>query len=613
MKNLIGFTKKTVWIVSILFLFVQLFTSSIHASDPISTSSTFSHTIKESGYVETSVSFTVSSTERTVLTYYTITIPQSNIDPEIYSITENRKLEATKYNRTNSTDLLIDFENAVVTQDSDYKIRISYTYPYTDRNVLELVSKILDTDTKQVSITYPKDFGEYRWISDQIEDLKQSDNNYILKIAQPDSNSVRIIFNQGIVYEFNISKSFNNPTDSIIQNEILLPPDTQFQKIVIEQSDPLATQSIRDNNGNYILIYTIAPQEQIDVKIKGYILMDYHSNYESTLSAKLDNTNMYWSLEQKQIEDIEAYLDSKGDKDNISTKKKLEYIYKYVIEKLTPTTSSTSISGGIRRGCIDVLNNPEDSSAEDYADVLHTILSYYDIPSIYTIGYISDISSYQEDGMFHYWIQAYDSEKWIVLDPYLEDYSKVSLFDREQLDHISILQRKYDPLSPNLPYYSDSDISFKYVRDTTVIYEPSSNISISLEPYSILNKYVYGSINIENNGNTILTGAEFKDGVPDINNYIDKTTYASNQILLPHISRDINFHIPYKDLNEDIIFSSVDIKNGSLSVQSELVSTEYSILDSTGYNIVTKIISAVIFLLFLFIVYLFIDKVIYKQ
>lgn len=613
MKDINGYLRKTIWIFSIIFSLCSLFPSKIFAQTSLSTDAVFSHNIKENSVIETTLTFTISSTDRTVLTYYTITIPQENVEPTIYSTNKKKPLEATVYNRTNSTDILIDFENSVIDSENPIKISLTYTQNYSDGNIINLTSKVADTITSKVSITYPKTWQETSWISDQIEDIKKTENSYILTISNPDSNSIKLIFGKNIIYKFDISKSLNNPTNINNQYEIILPPDTQFQKIIIEDVSIQPTQSIIDNNGNYILIFTLDAQTQKDVKISGYIIMENHEYYSKEISTHYDSSDIYWGLETKQIEKVKEYLEKKGVSETSDNSVLSRYLYDYVIETLKPSTSATTLSGGVRRGAIDILKSPNESTPEDYTDLLRALLTYYEIPTIYTIGYVSDISSYQENGMFHYWLQSYFNDKWNILDPYLEDFSKVSLFNREQLDHITILNRVHDSISPILTYYSDNDISFEYLIDSEVVYNPQSNISISLEPYSILNKYIYGKISVENTGNTIFTGIQLTESQPDLNKYIDNVTNSTNNILLPHMKKDIDLHIPFNSLTEEMIFSTVQIKNGTKSIDSELISTEYSISEHTGYEIITKVISILLFVIIFSIIYIVVNKFVYKK
>jgi hypothetical protein len=612
-KDIIGFLKKAIWISNILLFVLFLFPKTVLAQDSLSTSAVFSHAIKTNGKIETTATFTVSSPTRTVLTYYTITIPQVNIDPEIFSVDRNRELEATVYKRNDSTDLLIDFENSVIEANGSTKITISYVHEYEDYKALQLISKIADTPTTQVSISYPKEWGDISWISDQIEDIKISDTQYIVKVNEPDSESINIIFGQDIIYNFTISRAINNSTENSNQYEIILPQDNQFQKIVITDISTQPTEAFLDSSNNYILIFTLEPETQIDLKISGYILMEYHEYYPDTLTSTYNSKDIYWNLEERQLDRVQRFLDEKGVTKESGNDIVVKYLYQYVIENLNPSSSATTLSGGVRRGATEVLKTTEESTPEDYADVLQTLLTYYEIPSIFTVGYVSEISSYQDSGMFHYWVQAYDGSKWLVLDPYLEDYSNVSLFDREQLDHITILTRIDDSISPILTYYSDNDIKFEYDSYSEIAYSPESNTSISLEPYTILNKYLYGRINIENTGNTIFTSVELEDSVPDINKYIDSITNSSNRILLPHMQRNINFHIPFNEMEEEIIRTTIHIKNGTNFVDSKLLSTEYTISQRTGYEVMIKIISIFLFLITFSIIYLFIDKMIYKK
>jgi hypothetical protein len=605
--------KRTVLTFSILFSFLLLFPFKTFAQTSISTDAVFSHTIKEDQTIETVLTFTISSSERTVLTYYTITIPQTDIDPDTYSITRDKSLEATVYNRTNSTDILIDLENSVIDKDGSTKISLSYTQEYDDKNIINLISKVADTPTSKVSITYPNSWGETSWISDQIENIKKSDNNYILTVSKPDSDSVKLIFGENIIYSFQISKALNNPTESSNQYEVVLPPDTQFQKIVIEDINIQPTQALIDNNNNYVLIFTLEPKSQVDLKISGDVIMGKHNYYRDDITTNYNQSDLYWSLNSNQIEDIEEYLNEQGVEDDTEISTKIKYIYRYVVETLEPTASDTTLSGGVRKGAQEVLKSPSESSPEDYSDVLRALLAYYEIPAIYSIGYVSDISSYQENGMFHYWIQAFNDQDWMILDPYLEDFSNVSLFDREQLDHITILNRIHDSISPVLTYYSDNDISFVYTKDGNVTYNPQSNVSMSLEPYSILNKYLYGNINVENTGNTVFTNIELVDSQPNLTKYLDTVTTTSNTILLPHMTTDLNFHIPFNDLEDNMIFTTVNLKNGIETIDSQLVSTQYSISERTGYEVVIKIVSILLFLITFSILYIVINKFVYKK
>ncbi|KUK76396.1 MAG: transmembrane(s)protein [candidate division WS6 bacterium 34_10] len=559
---MIGFLKKAIWISSIFLFVLFLFPNSISAQESLSTSAIFSHNIKTSGKIETTATFTVNSPTRTVLTYYTITIPQVNIDPEIFSVDRNRKLEATVYKRNNSTDLLIDFENTVIEANGSTKITISYAHEYDDYKALQLISKIADTPTTQVSISYPKEWGDISWISDQIEDIKMIDTKYIVKVNEPDSDSINIIFGQDIAYNFTISRAINNSTENSNQYEIILPQDNQFQKIVLTDISTRPTEAFLDSSNNYVLIFTLEPETQIDLKITGNILMEYHEYYSDTLTSRYNNKDIYWSLEERQLDRVQRFLDEKGVTKESGNDIVVKYLYQYVIENLNPSSSATTLSGGVRRGATEVLKTTEESTPEDYADVLQTLLT---------------------------------------------------LYDREQLDHITILTRTNDSISPILPYYSDNDIRFEYDSNSEIVYSPESNTSISLEPYSILNKYLYGRINIENTGNTIFTSIELEDSVPNINKYIDSITSSSNRILLPHMQRSINFHIPFNEMTDEIIRTTIHVKNGTDSVDSKLLSTEYTLSQRTGYEVVIKIISILLFIITFSIIYLFIDRIVYKK
>lgn len=610
---MIGYLRKIAWIFSILFFLFLISSQHSLAQESLSTTSQFAHNIKDNSTIETTITLTITGQPQTVLTYFNITIPQQNLDPEIYSITKNKKLEATISSRKDSTDLLINMDNSVIPNEGKISITLSYTQRYNDKSSISLMSKVSDTPVSEVTIYYPQKWGETSWVSDLFEDIQKEGSNYKLIIPKPNANVIKLIFGEEIIYNFQISKSLNNPTDDANQYEVIIPQDTQFQKIIIDSINIQPTQAITDNSNNYILIFNLDPNSQVDLKISGYMIMDKHEFYGPNFSSEYNQEDIYWNLEPKQIKSVEEFLADNNIDEQSSPDVILEYLYRYVIDTLKPAVERTSLAGGVRRGAMGVLKSPSESTPEDYADLLKTLLSLYEIPCIYSIGYVSDISNYQDDGMFHYWLQVHDGTDWKILDPYLEDFSKVSLFNRDQPDHITILNRTDDSISPVLTYYSDNDIIFEFINDSDVFYNPECNVSVSLEPYSILNKYTYGKINLENVGNTVFTGFDFTNSQPDISKYIDSVTNSKNTILLPHMRTDINFHIPFNDLDEDVIYSTVDIKNGEKSVASELISTEYSISVRTGYEVSIKIISFIIFLLSFGLIYILIEKFVYKK
>jgi len=74
------------------------------------------------------------------------------------------------------------------------------------------------------------------------------------------------------------------------------------------------------------------PRSQLDIKISGYILMGVHPFYDNDINTKYNSTDIYWSLENRQIEKMQEYLNEKGVKQDSSDEIIVQYVYKYIIE-----------------------------------------------------------------------------------------------------------------------------------------------------------------------------------------------------------------------------------------------------------------------------------------
>jgi len=95
MRNLHGFFHKTLFLFSILFFNFVFFQSinNVSAQEQLSVSSTFHHNW-DGERLDTTIYLTLfTESSSTVVTYYTVTIPDIGINPEVFSINRDKVLE----------------------------------------------------------------------------------------------------------------------------------------------------------------------------------------------------------------------------------------------------------------------------------------------------------------------------------------------------------------------------------------------------------------------------------------------------------------------------------------------------------------------------------------
>lgn len=607
MKNLNGFLKKILLILVLTstFLFLKpLLKTNSQSSFDVNTE--INHSINGQEITTTIYySITTPDTPR-VITYYTTTIPQEDIKPSVFLSQESIKIEPTYHSRSGATDLVIDLKNAVVSKDSPITLKLVYINNLS-KDSLSLLSKIKDTTTTRMSISYPKVLGEISWSSTPVTKVTSQGDRYEVEIDNPQADKTNISLGQSVMYKFTISRNLVNSSDQMYKSEIVLPPNNSFQRILIEEYTPKPNNSYKDSNGNYILQYVLAPQSNLPINITGYISMERNSHSKQTyLSTEREE---YWKISDT-IEDsrFKKYLQKNGliqdsNFEDISSlddnKKELFYklVHSYILERLTPNTLTLgSLTGGIRVGADTTLTTAINSTAEDYSDATIAIFRKFGVPARFVVGYITEISDYNPGGMYHNWVEYFDSTKqeWEILDSFLEDYSSISLLKRELPDHVVLIYRNTNPNTPKLPFFGENDLLIKASSDDKKI-EYKIESTIHLDTFNVADSHLKGHINIKNIGNSIIDSFEISKSNPAIEKYLDLVENSGKKILLPQEEMNIHFNIPSKEI-DSTIFSVIKGFSDTSSTSDTYIETNLDIVSTDArLKLLAQLISILLY------------------
>lgn len=626
MRNLNGYLKKILLLSSLSFVLLSLSSKFVNAENLFTVNTDITHTIADST-IDTEIIATISTDTTRVLSYYTATITQENLSVECYNANTNVKLDCSSYKRTGATDIIIDFNNAVITAKSPYKLKLVYQTSTQATDTYNIVSAIQDATTTSITVVYANLKGQPLWTSDTIQSIKSIGSNYQITIDKPIYSTLTLLFGNQISYKFTISKTFtNSESDNNETFEIITPPDTSSQTIVWDNINPLPNVAEQDDDGNYIFKYILPAGQTLDCSVEGHILM--HSSITAeTPSSYLTTASGYWdSTSKTEFTRINTYLAAKGltlpegfsDITSVDTNVKelvYKYLYQYVVERLNPQKSlATGIITDSRVGFDNLVSNPNNLTPADYSDFLVTILRKYNIPARQVIGFVSNVSGYTSDGFYNYWVEAYDytQKKWITLDPFLEDYSSKSLYNSPFFDHIVILYRGKSPVSPKLTFYNDSD--FKVVSSSqdeiTASFAPSAQLVF--ENADITSKYIKMLVNISNTGNVAISGYSISQSrVENLQKYIDPINNINSQIILPKENGTIQFNIQNNGVLSNTFVNIKFLNNG---YSKELLLESNPTLNIPLYiQVLTKVISVLAFAGLVYLIYFSINKAIIKH
>lgn len=619
MRNLIGCLKKTLLATSLFFLLFPLSNLKVSAQEnPFHVSSSFIHNINGTN-VSTELTIYLATEATRVLSLYTTSIQAKNIKANCFTSNGN-SIKCESYNRTSTTDVQMDLKNTVISPGSPLTIKITYSFELENEISYSLPSKVLDAKTDEIKIIYPNEKGDFAWPSENISSKEQRNGKREVVFKNPAKDIVAIFFDSKLQYSFRINRQLTNSSPKEYQTfELVVPLDDTSQVVIWEDISPLPNSSIQDEDGNYIFRYILKPGESTSVQITGIILKEASNQVQSNEQAFLTHTGGYWEVDDtSEIKRIASFMKDKGldinplltSVESLNTSQRElfhKFLYQYIIYRLDfPDNVQLGIENALRVGANNIQKNALESTQIDYADFYIALLRHYSIPSRMVLGYISNVTGGTSDGFYHYWVEYFDKdkEKWVQVDPFLDEYFGYSIYGVNLNDHIAILKRGKSPLAPTLTFYSPTDFILNIDSSGSVKKDMSVNSSLNFDTYDITKQYAKAYITTSNTGNIIISEIDFPhSNIGNVKTHLDSVNNNSSLILLPKQTNTIQINIPTKDMFFNTVSISSRFKNNSGLNVDLTISDEIPQNIPLYVRVLSKILSLASFAMLLLLIY----------
>src|SRR3989304_6704598 len=177
------------------------------------------------------------------------------------------------------------------------------------------------------------------------------------------SSGISMSFGQNQVFEFTLNYFLENSNLTSATGEITLPPDNNYQKIVLSKIEPEPENIVVDEDGNFIAKYRLNPKKQIHIEAKGYVevFSKPFRNIDSKLTddekEKYLQPQSYWETDSAQI------------KEKAQDLKTPEEIYKFVVDYLKYSDSRLNLAKTDRLGALAVMNDPKNAVCMEFTDL----------------------------------------------------------------------------------------------------------------------------------------------------------------------------------------------------------------------------------------------------
>lgn len=419
--------------------------------------------------------------------------------------------------------ITLTFNRNVVGLNNKLNFKISFDTPEVARNNINTwdinipgIASENDFSSFNVTVNYPETLGKPTFIKPKTagNNVGASNNQLVFNKGNLGDSGISIAFGNYQIYKFSLIYHLENKNLFSISTEIALPPDTNYQKILIDNINPGPVNVTIDKDGNWLAKYILSSNKSIDVNVlgKAKVFLTPKEEYLDPLLAKeYVKQNEYWDSDDLKIK-------------SLASKLKTPYaIYQYVFKTLAYDFSRVELNSP-RLGALNALKNPNSAVCLEFTDLFIAIARAAGIPAREINGYAYTSNRFQRPLSFvkdilHAWPEYYDFDKktWVMIDPtWANTTGGVDYFNTLDFDHIAFvikgLNSNYPVPAGGYKLSSDKNKKDVDVLIDTSFEEKKANLSSEMIfPELVLSGFpVNGTIKALNQGNTLIKMQEIK-------------------------------------------------------------------------------------------------------
>lgn len=400
---------------------------------------------------------------------YNITL--KNKTPNYYADKFELKIGTTKVTEVAARDSTGDlqtevrFENNITTISTKFNQKViglgkslSWTLVYRSTEIasksgqiweisIPKVANSADTGSYDLEVLVPKALGPNAFAIPEPKEKTETTQDFLLKFDkdQLTKNGVALGFGEKQVFSLNLAYNLENPNITSQILEIALPPDNNYQKIVLTNIEPTPLDITVDSDGNFLAKYKLKPKQKINVTVTGYVevFTAPFRKIQKTLSEQEKERytlpQSYWEVDNTQIREKAQEL------------KTTQNIYDYLTKSFKYNSERLTSGSLVRKGALSALNNSDDLVCTEFTDLFIALARAAGIPAREIEGYAYtqnerlrplSLNLYEND-LLHAWPEYWDDEKgWVQIDPtWATTSGGLDYFHKMDFNHIAFVHR----------------------------------------------------------------------------------------------------------------------------------------------------------------------------
>lgn len=495
----------------ILFTFLIFFVNDAKAIQEYTTTYTSTYTILPNNKTRVLHNIEIKNNLANIYaTSYTISVGSNKLE-NIITQDEHGRINPKITISENSTTIEIPIENPTVGKDKIKKIMITYTNPdIVEHNVniweinIPRLSNANEINNYSRKLVVPSDFPSISLSTPEPEKTEENGEKIYLWQGHK-TDSITMFFGEAQFYKLNLKYIINNPTLQNADTEIAIPPDTEYQKIYLQQINPEPKEILRDIDGNWLATYHLANQEEKEINVslvaKVVAKPTFKIPYSNLNLDQLTSESNYWNTKANPISELATQL------------KNPKNIYNYIIDNLTYNYSRVKTNAK-RLGANNALENPNQAICTEFTDTFVAIARSANIPAREINGYAhtnnTDLRPLSlEMDVLHAWPEYYDknTKTWVQIDPtWANTTGGIDYFSKLDYNHITFVRHGIEDSYPYPAGAYKKDANTKAIKVEIIEKEPEEIFDIKIEQ-SNKQVAILGTkdiLTIYNNGNTAI-------------------------------------------------------------------------------------------------------------
>ncbi len=569
----------TLFIVSSLLFLVS---NSVYADSQFETDYKVHYTVNKNGTTHVAADITL-----------------KNKTPNYFADKFQMKIGSTKVSNVTAKDdsgtleTNVNFENNITTIDVKFRNRVigqgkslAWTLNYQTDEIaaksgtiweisIPKLAKSDDTGLYDATVTVPKDFGQQAFaapnpVSTNVGLLSE---DYLFNKDQLLESGIAMSFGDKQIFSFNLKYFMNNTNLTSQVMNITLPPDNNYQKIVLDKIDPKPIDVAVDGDGNFLAKYKLGPKQKITVNVQGEVEV-FSKPFRKIVSSLSESQKNIFTQPQRYWE-----IDNAVIRDKAQELKTPQKIYDFVATYLTYNNDRLNLPKVERKGAIASYNSPQDAICTEFTDLFIALARAAKIPAREVEGFAYtqnerlrplSLSLYDGD-VLHAWPEYWDDDKgWIQIDPTWDSTSGgLDYFNKLDFNHITFVQRG---TSSTQPYPAGAYKDQNNQNEKTVFVQFAQNMPSPTSQAQIIidaPQKAYGSFpfkvkaTLKNTGTTSIIGQTLNIFTQNLEE--PKQGASDIEILPPYSQKSYTFNFVTsglaKNLDTGITFTYANVQS----------------------------------------------------